>query len=127
MTNRKKQELLFRNVRRASRFLKGLSNENRLLILCNLVDSEKCVSELEDILGIRQPTLSQQLARLRAERLVTTRRDGKSIYYSLASDNARAVIGHLHELFCAPRVKVNAIATTRLRQLRGASAPPPAS
>ena len=72
------KDLLEQSARRASRFLKTLSNESRMLVLCNLVDSEKTVSELEQILGIRQPTLSQQLARLRAEgfdtELVTGRR-----------------------------------------------------
>ncbi len=109
-----KQVLLVENAQRASRFLKSLSNPHRMLILCNLVESEKSVSELEDILGIRQATLSQQLARLRADRMVATRRNGKSIYYSLASRNARALIGLLYELFCAPGVKSKpARATTR--------------
>ena len=99
---------LIKNAGRASQFLKTLSNEHRLLILCYLVDAERSVSELEEILELRQPTLSQQLARLRADRLVTTRRNGKSIYYSLSSREARALIGVLHKLFCAPRPKANA-------------------
>lgn len=114
--------LLVKNARRASAFLKTLSNEHRMLILCNLVESEKSVSELEAILGIRQPTLSQQLARLRADRLVATRRNGKSIYYSLASANARALIGLLYDLFCAPAVKAKGAAATTRRRLNGASA-----
>lgn len=113
--------LVARSAKRASRFLKTLSNEHRMLILCNLVDSEKSVSELEEILGISQPTLSQQLARLRADRIVATRRNGKSIYYSLASSNARALIGLLYEFFCAPAVKAKVAAATRLRRPRDAS------
>jgi ArsR family transcriptional regulator len=97
--------LLAKSARRASRFLKTISNEHRLLVLCNLADSEKTVSELAAILGINQPTLSQQLARLRADGLVATRRNGKSIHYSLASDSAREMIGLLYQLFCAPAAK----------------------
>ena len=97
--------LVAKSASRASRFLKSISNEHRLLVLCNLVDSEKTVTELASILGISQPTLSQQLARLRADGLVATRRNGKSIHYSLASDNARAMIGLLFQLFCAPAAK----------------------
>ena len=77
----------------ASDFLKGLANENRLLLLCLLAEGEKSVTELETILDLRQPTVSQQLARLRADQLVEARRDGKAIYYSLASEEARQVIG----------------------------------
>jgi len=70
----------------ATRFLKALANQNRLLILCHLIDGEKSVGELERAIGLRQPTLSQQLARLRSSELVRTRRDAKSIYYSIAED-----------------------------------------
>lgn len=85
---------------KAAEFLKALAHENRLLILCNLVEGEKSVSELEQILALRQPTVSQQLARLRSEGLVIARRDGKTIYYSLASEKARTVIGAIYEAFC---------------------------
>ena len=115
---------LVKNARRASGFLKALSNEHRLLILCNLVESEKSVSELEGILGIRQPTLSQQLARLRADCLVTTRRNGKSIYYSIASPNARALIGLLYELYCAPPAKTKAAAANKPRPPNDTAARP---
>ena len=95
-------EVLAERESAASRFLKALSNETRLLLLCLLAEGEKSVSELERALGLRQPAISQQLARLRAERLVTQRRQGKSIYYSLASEEARRAIALLHELFRAP-------------------------
>lgn len=84
----------------ASRFLKVLSNENRLLLLCHLAEGEKSVGELELALGLRQPAISQQLARLRAEGLVTCRRAGKSMHYTLASEEARRVMDLLYELFC---------------------------
>lgn len=88
------------NAKRASDFLKALAHESRLMILCILAEGEKSVSELEEILNLRQPTVSQQLARLRADGLVSTRRDGKTIYYSLASDEARTVIGAIYDVFC---------------------------
>ena len=86
----------------ASRLLKALANQERLLVLCHLADGEKCVSELQEILQIRQPNLSQQLARLRADELVQTRRNGKEIYYRLSSEAAGRVIDLLYEIFCAP-------------------------
>ena len=92
---------MYENASRASRFLKSLANENRLIILCTLAEGEKNVGELEEVLRIRQPTLSQQLARLREDDLVATRRDSKQIYYSLASEEARQVMGLMYELFCA--------------------------
>ena len=69
-------------------------------MLCLLSEGEKSVSELEGALGLRQPAISQQLARLRAEELVAARRAGKSIYYSLASERARRMMVLLYELFC---------------------------
>ena len=95
----------FENAQRASQFLKALANDNRLVILCTLAEGERNVSELEAVLGIRQPTLSQQLARLRAENLVKTRRDSKQLYYSLASREAEEVIGLLYEMFCGEGVE----------------------
>lgn len=94
-------EELLENAREATAFLKALSNEHRLMILCLLAEGERSVGELEDALQLRQPTLSQQLARLRTDNLVNTRRDGKSIYYTLASNEARQVVNLLYGLFCA--------------------------
>jgi len=99
------KELLILSAQRASNFLRTLASENRLLILCDLVDSEKSVTELNNLLGLSQPTLSQHLARLRADGFVSTRRQGKSIYYSLSNESVRVVIGVLYELFCAPHAK----------------------
>ena len=88
------------SAKRASAFLKALAHESRLMILCILAEGEKSVGELEEILNLRQPTVSQQLARLRADRLVSARRDGKVVYYSLASDDARVIIGAIYDVFC---------------------------
>jgi len=88
------------NAKRASEFLKALAHESRLVILCILAKGEKSVSELEDQLGLRQPTVSQQLARLRADGLVSTRRDGKVIYYTLASEEAHTIIDAIYDVFC---------------------------
>jgi DNA-binding transcriptional ArsR family regulator len=84
----------------ACSLLKALANPDRLLLLCQLSQGERCVSELEALLGIRQPTLSQQLGVLREERLVATRREGKQIFYSLGSDDAMAVMQVLYQRFC---------------------------
>jgi ArsR family transcriptional regulator len=86
----------------ASRLLKALANPDRLLLLCQLTQGEHCVSEMEALVGVLQPTLSQQLAVLRQEGLVTTRRDGKQIFYSIASQDALAVMQVLYQRFCAP-------------------------
>ena len=88
------------NSKRASKFLKSLANETRLVILFALAEGEKNVGELEEILGVRQPTLSQQLARLRADDMVSTRRESKQIYYRLSNEDAELVLGLIFELFC---------------------------
>jgi DNA-binding transcriptional ArsR family regulator len=85
----------------ACRLMKVLSNPDRLMLLCQLSQGEKRVGELEEILGIVQPTLSQQLTVLRDEELVSTRRDGKNIYYQIASPQALAVMDVLYAQFCA--------------------------
>ena len=87
----------------AAGLLKSLANQDRLLILCHLTDGEKKVGELQELLGLRQPTISQQLSRLRFEHLVESRRNGKAIYYRLCSDEAARVIELLYELYCAPK------------------------
>ncbi|GAC1539118.1 MAG: metalloregulator ArsR/SmtB family transcription factor [Ramlibacter sp.] len=86
----------------ATGLLKALAHPDRLLLLCQLSQGEHCVSELEEVLGIHQPTLSQQLGVLREERLVNTRREGKQIFYSIASKEALAVMQVLHQQFCPP-------------------------
>ena len=96
-------EMMIANAQQASEFLKALSHESRLVILCLLVEGEKSVTEIEQMLSLRQPAVSQQLARLRADNLVETRRDGKNIYYTLARPEVREIIGALHAAFCRPR------------------------
>ena len=91
---------LVKNAQDAADFLKILSHEGRLMILCHLVDGEKSVAELEKLLAVRQPTVSQMLARLRLEGVVETRRDGKAIYYSLVDDRARQLIEIIYDMFC---------------------------
>jgi len=85
---------------RAVAALKLLGNEDRLLLLCQLSQSECCVGDLESLLGIRQPTLSQQLAVLRAEGVVQTRRAGKKIFYRIADPAILEVLGVLYRLYC---------------------------
>lgn len=85
----------------AATYLKTLAHEGRLMILCHLCGGEKSVGTLETLLGIRQAAVSQMLARLREEALVKTRRDGKTVFYDLADDKTKAVIGLLHSLYCA--------------------------
>ena len=93
-------DLLQANARAASALLKSLANPDRLLLLCQLAQGEKRVGELEEIVGILQPTLSQQLGVLRDEGLVSTRREGKNIYYRIDSPQALAVLNVLYLQFC---------------------------
>lgn len=80
--------------------LKVLANEDRLLLLCQLSQGEMCVGDLEEALGIRQPTLSQQLGVLRTEGVVNTRRDGKRIFYSVADPRLLEILAVLYRLYC---------------------------
>lgn len=86
----------------AADFLKALSHEGRLMILCHLLAGEKTVTELEHLLGQRQAAVSQQLSRLRAEGLVHTRRDGKAIHYAIADVRVGRMIALLYDMFCRP-------------------------
>ncbi|MGH1578870.1 ArsR/SmtB family transcription factor [Planktotalea sp.] len=88
------------NAQSASAFLKAISHEGRLMILCHLVSGEKSVTELEELLAARQAAVSQQLSRLRLEGLVIPRRDGKTIYYKLADDRPKKMLETVYELFC---------------------------
>ncbi|WP_246045542.1 ArsR/SmtB family transcription factor [Rubellimicrobium roseum] len=88
------------NASQAADFLKSLGHEQRLMILCHLASGEKSVGELEEVLGARQAAVSQQLARLRHEGMVTTRREGKTIYYGLGDERSKRMIGLLYDIFC---------------------------
>ena len=83
-------------------FLRLLSHPDRLLLLCQLTDGEACVSELQERLDIPQPSLSQQLGVLRREGLVSTRRDGKHIHYTIADPRILRMLQTLEQLFCTP-------------------------
>jgi len=85
----------------ACRLMKALSNRDRLLLLCQLAQGEQSVGALEALVGVGQPTLSQQLGVLRDEGLVATRREGKHIHYRIASPEALAVLGVLYQQFCS--------------------------
>ncbi len=90
---------MMKDAKRASEILKAMAHEGRLVILCTLFEGDKSVSELESILELRQPAVSQQLARLRGDKIVSTRREGKMIYYSIADEDVRAIIAFLCDLF----------------------------
>ena len=92
---------IMKNATEAANFLKAISHEGRLMILCHLASGEKSVTELEKLLSARQAAVSQQLSRLRLEGFVVPRRDGKAIYYSLADDRSRQVIDLVYDLFCS--------------------------
>ena len=102
----------------AVELLRQLANANRLLILCHLAETERSVGQLEADLGIKQPALSQQLADLRQYGLVKTRRQSRSIYYSIADDRAQEVMNMLYEIFCG-----DGKATTGRAAARPAMAP----
>ncbi|MBI1384600.1 MAG: metalloregulator ArsR/SmtB family transcription factor [Rhizobiales bacterium] len=91
---------LAQHARRTSDILKALAHESRLMILCILSGGERSVSDIEAMIDLPQPTVSQQLARLRVDGLVTTRRDGRMIYYAIADDEISGIIQALHDLFC---------------------------
>lgn len=91
--------VLWKKADEANILLRSMANENRLMILCLLADGEKSVSEIEILTGARQPTVSQQLARLRADGIVESRRDGKAIHYSLCCGRTRKLLEELSELY----------------------------
>lgn len=96
-------EIMAENAKQATDFMKAIAHESRLMILCYLSSGEKSVMELEELLALRQPTVSQQLARLRLERLITARRDGKTIYYSIADQRAVKMMEVVYKMFCVDR------------------------
>ena len=89
-----------RSAEAAAAYLKTLAHEGRLMILCHLVNGEKSVTELEELLSARQAAVSQQLSRLRTEGLVAPRREGKVIYYSLTDRRAIRILDVVYDLFC---------------------------
>ena len=95
-------ERLALNATEAAQLLKAVSHEGRLMILCYLATGEKSVTELEQLLHARQAAVSQQLARLRLEGLVSTRRDGKTIWYRLSDERTVRILELIYEMFCNP-------------------------
>jgi len=93
-------EKMATNAIKASTFLKAISHEGRLMILCYLASGEKSVTDLEELLSVRQAAVSQQLSRLRLEGLVTPRREGKIIYYSLSDNRSKQIMEVVYDLFC---------------------------
>jgi DNA-binding transcriptional ArsR family regulator len=85
---------------RVSELMKVLSNEHRLMILCQLAEGEKSVGELAELLNVRQAALSQQLALLRKDGMVNTRRQAQNVFYSLAREDVRSLMGFLYETYC---------------------------
>ena len=102
-------EALQDKARQAAQLLKAMSNEHRLLILCQLTQGERSVGALEQVVGLSQSALSQHLARLRQDQLVTTRRSAQTIYYSLHGEAVQAVIGTLYQLYCPASPTVEAL------------------
>ncbi len=92
----------------AAGFLKALSHEGRLMILCHITEGEKSVTELEELIGARQSAVSQQLSRLRIEGLVSARRDGKAIYYSIGDERVRQLVRLMYQMFCGADAAVKA-------------------
>lgn len=97
---RPRTDEMLENAARTTEFLKSLAHTARLVILCRLSEGPATVSQLEEMLNMRQASVSQQLARLRREGLVEATRDGRVIYYSLADERARKLVSLLYELFC---------------------------
>jgi len=89
----------------ASRLMAAMANDNRLMILCQLIEGEKTVGQLASLIGLSQSALSQHLARLRADKLVRTRRQAQTIWYSLHGNDARRVIDLLFSMYCVPNRK----------------------
>lgn len=97
---------LDRVAREASDLLGAMANEKRLMILCHLIDGETTVNDLAALVDMNQSALSQQLAKLRALRLVDTRREGQQIYYRVASQEVERVLETLYGIYCDPETKV---------------------
>jgi DNA-binding transcriptional ArsR family regulator len=102
----KKLTELNKMARQASELLLAMANEKRLMILCHLVDGETIVTDLAKLVDMNQSALSQQLAKLRALRLVETRRDAQQIYYRLASQEVERILQTLYGIYCDPKTRL---------------------
>ncbi len=108
-------ETLRRHAKRAAALLRALSNENRMLLLCQLVEGEKTVKHLCELVGISQSAMSQHLARLRRDGLVTPSRDRQSVYYAVAGTDVMAILETLHAIYCQPRPEAKISAMARIQ------------
>ena len=97
-------EILEQRAEEAAALLASMANAKRLLVLCHLIEGERSVGELANIVAMNQPALSQHLAKMRLQGLVRTRRDGQTIFYSLASVEVRSVLETLYRLYCPPDI-----------------------
>ena len=88
------------NAKDATMLLKSMANESRLLILCQLVQGPKCVSELLETLELSQSALSQHLSKLREQQLVKTEKKGLRVYYQIADDKAKRILETLYLIYC---------------------------
>lgn len=104
--NDKRITELDKKARQASELLLAMANEKRLMILCHLVDGEMTVTNLADLVNMNQSALSQQLAKLRALKLVETRRDAQQIYYRLASQEVERILHTLYGIYCDPEIRL---------------------
>jgi len=93
---------LHRSAAEAEELLKAMANRNRLMILCQLIEGERSVGELAELLDLRDSTVSQHLALLRKDGLVLPRREGQTIWYSITSEPARRLVETLYQIFCSP-------------------------
>lgn len=103
----------------AEELLKALANRHRLTILCQLIDGERSVGELAEFLSLRDSTVSQHLALLRKDGLVSTRRDGQTIWYAIASTPARKLLETLYQIYCAPSAICKPASRVTSQKLRG--------
>jgi ArsR family transcriptional regulator, virulence genes transcriptional regulator len=102
----------------AEAMLKALANRHRLMILCQLIDSERSVGDLAQFLGLRDSTASQHLALLRKDGMVETRREGQTVFYALASDAVRKLVTTLYEIYCGPAALCPPAVPTRAQKVK---------
>jgi DNA-binding transcriptional ArsR family regulator len=100
MNNSMDLEMMQANALKAAALLKSLANPSRLMVLCALITREYTVSELEELTGLSQSALSQHLARLRDEDIVSSRRDAQRVFYRLSNPHVAAILETMHGIYC---------------------------
>lgn len=106
----------------ASDLLKSLANRHRLLVVCQLIEGERSVGDLAEFLGIRASTVSQHLALLRKDGIVSTRRDGQTIWYSIASPQARGILETLYKIYCGSNAGCTPLGSAKPKTARATKA-----